>query len=89
MKIKVYKVEPIITKMTCDCGGDIISDNDISNLFTMLIDSTKGEVKYKYKCAKCGKTFESTQNFKPGEVVHKYGELIKSLEISEEEFNKS
>lgn len=89
MKIEMYKVEPIITKMTCDCGGDIISDNDISNLFTMLIDSTKGEVRHKYKCTKCEKTFESTQNLKPGEVVHKYGKLIKSLEISEEEFNKS
>lgn len=89
MKIEMYKVEPIITKMTCDCGGDIISDNDISNLFTMLIDSTKGKVKYKYKCTKCEKTFESTQNLKPGEVVHKYGELIKNIEISDEEFNKS
>ena len=89
MKIEIYKVEPIITKMTCDCGGDIISDNDISNLFIMLIDSTKGEVKYKYKCTKCEKTFESTQNLKPGEVVHKYGERIKNLEISDEEFNKS
>ena len=82
MKLNTYKLEPIVTKLYCDCGGEMRDNTEIITLFT---NTLKNKPEYSYKCSKCGKELISTINYHLNEERYRLAQVIEEIELEENE----